>query len=68
MHDTLTSRRLNFLPEDPAGRTSLHTGEMAFTGRDFRQLLDFEFSVEPDDSGHALRAAALVLLSLPSEE
>ncbi|MEY8688994.1 MAG: hypothetical protein AB9M53_03825 [Leptothrix sp. (in: b-proteobacteria)] len=67
LHDTLNGRRLNVLLEGKSGSTSLHTGDIEFTGRDLHDLLDLEYSVEPHDRGHALQAAALVLMSLPSE-
>lgn len=67
LNDILSGKRLNIVLEVPDGTMALHTGRFELSARDMSSLLEFEYAVEEADRGHALRAAALVLLSQPAE-
>lgn len=63
LSDVLTHRQLSVVLEDQTGSSALSAGDVELTGRGFADLLDFEYAVELEDRGHALRAAAVTLLA-----
>jgi len=67
LYGLVSGKQLNIVVEAPDGRMALHTGHVDLSSRNLSDLLEFEYALEDADRGHALRAAALVLLSQAAE-
>lgn len=66
LFDVLRHKRVHIILEGPDGRSALHSGEVELASRDLADLTDCEYSVADSDRGHALHAAALLLLAQKS--